>query len=68
MWTPKSFKIIRVDTDKIFWNKVMLPELKTFYNLCILPEIIDSRHNRHIALRNPERNQEEAECQSSHES
>jgi len=53
IWTPKSMKILRINTDKIFWTNKMLPFLTRFYNECMLPEILDSRHNRHMPIRNP---------------
>jgi len=31
----------------------MLPALLRFYYECMLPEILDSRHNRHMPIRNP---------------
>lgn len=31
----------------------MLPKLTRFYYECMLPEIVDSRHNRHMPIRNP---------------
>lgn len=31
----------------------MLPYLTRFYYDCMLPEILDSRHNRHMPIRNP---------------
>ncbi|XP_067216539.1 uncharacterized protein [Linepithema humile] len=53
VWTPKSMKILRIDVDNIFWKNQMLPFLTRFYNECMLPEILDSRHNRHMPIRNP---------------
>ena len=53
VWTPKSMKILRIDIDHIFWRNKMLPFLIRFYNECMLPEILDSRHNRHMPIRNP---------------
>lgn len=53
IWTPKSMKILRIDADKMFWTNQMLPFLTRFYNECMLPEILDSRHNRHMPIRNP---------------
>lgn len=53
VWTPKSMKIVHVNIDNVFWKDQMLPYLKRFYNECMLPEILDSRHNRHMPIRNP---------------
>ncbi|EZA52507.1 hypothetical protein X777_08589 [Ooceraea biroi] len=54
VWTPKSFKIVRVSRDEGFWKNQMLPLLTRFYYKCMLPEILDSRHNRQMPIRNPE--------------
>lgn len=32
----------------------MLPSLTRFYYECMLPEILDSRHNRHMSIRDPD--------------
>jgi len=53
VWTPHSTKVIKVNRDNAFWTNKMLPFLIRFYNECILPEILDSRHNRHMSIRNP---------------
>lgn len=53
MWTPKSLKIIYVNKDNVFWNNQILPFLTRFYYDFMLPEILDSRHNRHTTIRNP---------------
>ena len=54
IWTPKSLKIVTVKRDKDFWENKMLPSLTLFYYECMLPEILDSRHNRHMPIRNPQ--------------
>ncbi|XP_067203566.1 uncharacterized protein [Linepithema humile] len=54
IWTPKSLKTVRVNRDNVFWEKEMVPILTRFYYECILPEILDSRHNRHMPIRNPQ--------------
>jgi len=53
IWTPKSMKIVHVDVDDAFWKYQMLPCLTRFYYECMLPEIVDSRHNRHMPIRDP---------------
>ncbi|XP_067207257.1 uncharacterized protein [Linepithema humile] len=53
IWTPKSLKTIRVNRDYVFWEKEMAPVLERFYLECMLPEILDSRHNRHMPIRDP---------------
>lgn len=53
VWTPKSLKMIHINRDDAFWRNKMLPSLTRFYNECMLPEILDSRHNRHMSIRDP---------------
>ena len=53
VWTPKSMKIVHVVKDNAFWETKMLPFLTRFYYECMLPEIVDSRYNRHMPIRNP---------------
>jgi len=53
VWMLKSMKIVRVNSDNIFWNNNMLPFLIRLYYDCTLPEILDNRHNRHMPIRNP---------------
>jgi len=48
VWTPKSMKTLRISIDNEFWKNEMLPFLTRFYYECMLPEILDSRHNRHM--------------------
>ncbi|KYN21748.1 hypothetical protein ALC57_05874, partial [Trachymyrmex cornetzi] len=54
IWTPKSVKTVRVDRDIDFWKNKMLPFLTRFYLECMLPEIVDSRHNRNMPIREPQ--------------
>lgn len=35
-----------------FWEEKMEPKLKQFYLKCLLPEIVDARHTRGMAIRN----------------
>ncbi|XP_029659972.1 uncharacterized protein LOC115233600 [Formica exsecta] len=53
VWTPKSIKILHISTDNEFWKNEMLPFLTRFYYECMLPEIVDSRHNKHMPIRDP---------------
>lgn len=53
IWTPKSVKTVRVNRDNNFWQNKMLPFFTRFYFDCMLPEILDSRHNRHMPIREP---------------
>ncbi|XP_072750547.1 uncharacterized protein [Anoplolepis gracilipes] len=54
LWTPKSLKTVVVNRDNDFWENKMLPFLTRFYYDCMLPEILDSHHNRHMPIRNPQ--------------
>nr|XP_034194852.1 uncharacterized protein LOC117611076 [Osmia lignaria]XP_034194853.1 uncharacterized protein LOC117611076 [Osmia lignaria]XP_034194854.1 uncharacterized protein LOC117611076 [Osmia lignaria]XP_034194855.1 uncharacterized protein LOC117611076 [Osmia lignaria]XP_034194856.1 uncharacterized protein LOC117611076 [Osmia lignaria] len=54
IWTPKSIHMIRVNRDDAFWTNHMEPFVTRFYEGCMLLEILDSRHNRHMPIRNPE--------------
>lgn len=53
VWTPKSIKTIRVNRDNDFWKNKMLAFLTRFYFECMLPEILDSWHNRHMPIKDP---------------
>lgn len=53
LWTPKGIKIAKIPRDDSFWEDKMFTKLKSFYMNCLLPEIIDPRHNRSMPIRNP---------------
>lgn len=53
VWTPKSFVVVEEKRDDVFWNTKMVPFLTRFYYECMLPEILDSRYNRHMSIRDP---------------
>ena len=54
LWTPKGLKSIKVERDDAFWKREMEPKLVQFYLECMLPELIDSRHNRCMTIRKPQ--------------
>ena len=54
LWTPKGLKSIKVERDDAFWKTEMEPKLVQFYLECMLPELIDSRHNRCMPIREPQ--------------
>ena len=54
LWTPKGLKSIKVERDDAFWKREMEPKLVQFYLECMLPELIDSRHNRCMTIREPQ--------------
>uniref|UniRef100_A0A1B6E5X2 Uncharacterized protein n=1 Tax=Clastoptera arizonana TaxID=38151 RepID=A0A1B6E5X2_9HEMI len=53
LWLPKGIKITKIDRDDEFWKEKMFPKLERFYMDCLLPELIDPRHNRSMPIRNP---------------
>ena len=54
LWTTVDLKYIKVLRDDEFWITKMEPSLSRFYKECMLPEIVDSRHNRSMPIRDPE--------------
>ena len=53
MRTTKGMAILRIERDDNFWNQNMQPQLSTFYDNCLLPEILDSRFLRNMPIRDP---------------
>lgn len=53
VWTSSDYhlKVECVERDDNFWTEKMLPKLTKFYNDCLLPELIDSRMMRNMAIR-----------------
>ena len=45
---------VKVRRDDKFWQNKMKPFFLRFYKECLVPEIIDSRHNRNMPIREPE--------------
>lgn len=54
IWTPLGLKYTTVERDDTFWKERMLPQLKRFYEDCLVPEIIDSRVARNMSIREPQ--------------
>lgn len=54
LWNSDDIKVITVHRDDDFWQSRMEPHLCRFYVNCVLPEIVDSRRNRSMAIRDPE--------------
>lgn len=52
-WTPKGLKMERIERDDGFWSNNMEEKLKDFYFSCLLPELIDPRYTRTMAIREP---------------
>lgn len=53
VWTDVDLKIEIIEEDKAFWNE-MENKLTRFYFDCLLPEIIDSRLDRQMEIKEPE--------------
>lgn len=54
VWTEVDMKVEQIEKDDAFWEKNMKDKLKKFYFDCMLPEIIDSRLDRKMNIREPE--------------
>ena len=54
VWTSVGVKFVKVNRDYDFWSCRMEPLLSRFYMKCMLPEIVDSRRNRNMPIRDPE--------------
>ncbi|KAJ8685040.1 hypothetical protein QAD02_020833 [Eretmocerus hayati] len=52
--TGNDIHLVNVERDDDFWNQNMAEPLRKFYFDCLLPEIIDSRYNRSMPLREPD--------------
>lgn len=53
VWTGKDFKLKteKIIRDDKFWSENMEHRLVSFYNKCLLPEIVDPRKARSMKLR-----------------
>ena len=49
--TTKDIKYVRVERDDDFWETKIAGRLHDFYFECLLPEILDSRYNRNMPIR-----------------
>ncbi|KAL1469698.1 hypothetical protein MTO96_024883 [Rhipicephalus appendiculatus] len=56
LYTTKGIHVQEVRRDDAFWRTKMEPFLLRFYKDCVLPEIVDSRLARSMAVRRPEWN------------
>ncbi|KAF5270848.1 hypothetical protein FQR65_LT17771 [Abscondita terminalis] len=55
VWTQHGIEIEKIERDDEFWETKMKHQLRNFYFKCLLPEIIDPRKTRGMAIRNPPR-------------
>lgn len=55
VWTSEQqpMKVEYIKRDKIFWESKMLGHLTQFYKNCLLPELIDSRLERSMPIKDP---------------
>ena len=51
VYTTKGIHIERVSFDKHFWEKELLPKLKSFFENCLAPEILHPMHAIGLPLR-----------------
>lgn len=51
IWTSRGIIYEKIKRDENFWKTKMLPHLVNFYNNCLLPEMVDSRYDRNLSLR-----------------
>ncbi|KAL1425462.1 hypothetical protein MTO96_003539 [Rhipicephalus appendiculatus] len=56
VYTTKGIHVQEVRRDDAFWRTKVEPFLLRFYKDCVLPEIVDSRLARSMAVRRPEWN------------
>ncbi|KAJ8673527.1 hypothetical protein QAD02_005437 [Eretmocerus hayati] len=52
--TGKSIHLVTVERDDEFWKNKMAERLRNFYFDCLQPEILDSRYNREMPMREPD--------------
>jgi len=55
VYTDADFFVERITFDKDLWDNVMVPKLEWFYMECLLPELLDSRIQRGMKVRTPEK-------------
>lgn len=53
LWSSTDMILVKVTRDDGFWDSKMKPFLCQFYIECLIPEIIDSRRNRNMRIRDP---------------
>ncbi|CAB3223521.1 unnamed protein product [Arctia plantaginis] len=53
VWTNVDMKVEKIKKDDDFWQNKMEEKLKMFYLDCMVPEIIDSRLDRKMEVRDP---------------
>ena len=51
VFTNKGLNIERVYFNHTFWNDILLPKLITFYDNCVVPEIVNPVHALGLPIR-----------------
>lgn len=51
VWTYTGIKIEKIDRNDTFWQNKMESKLVDFYMKYLLPEIVDSRYERSMEIR-----------------
>jgi len=51
IWTPRGMLHEKIKRDDNFWSEKMLQQLTNFYYHCLLPEMVDSRFDRNLPIR-----------------
>ena len=51
IYTTKGISVQRISFDDDYWNKELLPQLISFYDNCIAPEIVSPVHSLGLPLR-----------------
>ncbi len=44
IYTKRGIDVQRIDFDEAFWSGELLPKLASFYNNCVVPEIVSPLH------------------------
>ena len=51
IWTPRGMLHDQIIRDDNFWSVKMLQQLTNFYYHCLWPEMVDSRFDRNLPIR-----------------
>ena len=52
IYTSKGISVQRIQFDKVYWEKTLLPKLTEFYDNCLGPEIVSPVHVLGLPIRN----------------
>lgn len=53
VYANQKIHVQRIHSDNDFWRTEMEPLLTRFYNECVLPELVDSRLDRNMKIKDP---------------